>query len=413
MRTARAGPSRKSMTDAERTSRWSRRFVIAGATFLVAWQVAALAGDRPHATLVLGVMGFVLHTVFGKAYSLLPTYFDRDLATTRFLPVHFGLVVTGTVLLALDREFARFDFELAGLDLGLLGRLAWTGGVAVFLGTIFWTIRDNPTGAETATSETKAHRKRVDRVANFFVPVALLYLAVGSWELLAAGSGLPGILDGYRPRTTHLLAAGTASLLVFAVGFRLLPRFLVASPPLSLVLVVLPSGAIAPALLAAQLPSGRMFKVGALLQAIAIACFALAFWLLYYRSDRRRVGFYGVLACTVAGLLGVGLGLYFAFEGINSALLEAHRRSNVLGFLGLAIVGISYQFYPPAVGTLPGIGDRTALGVIATFFAGLVLEVAGALAGVDAVGTAARVLVLGGALVHCYLLAGLFHERYG
>lgn len=401
------------MTDAERTSRWSRRFVIAGATFLVAWQVAALAGDRPHATLVLGVMGFVLHTVFGKAYSLLPTYFDRDLATTRFLPVHFGLVATGTVLLALAPELARIDVDIAGLDLDLLGRLAWAAGVAVFLGTIFWTIRDNPIGAETATSEIKAHRKRVDRVANFFVPIALLYLAVGSLELLAAGSGLPGLFDGYRPRTTHLLAAGTASLLVFAVGFRLLPRFLVASPPLGLVLVVLPTGAVAPALLAAHLPFGRAFEVGALLQSIAIAGFALAFWLLYYRSERRRVGFYGVLACTVAGLMGVGIGLFFAFESIDSGLLDAHRRSNVLGFLGLAIVGISYQFYPPAVGTMPGIGDRTALGVIATIFTGLALELAGTLVGVAAVVTAARVMVLAAALVHWYLLAGLFHERYG
>lgn len=401
------------MTDAERTSRWSRRFVLAGAVFLVVWQIAALADTRPHAPLVFGVLGFVLHTVFGKAYSLLPTYFDRDLATTRLLPVHFGLVLTGTALLALAPELARLDVDPAVLDVALVGRLAWAGGVAVFLGTMFWTIRDNPTGAETATSETKAHRQRVDRVANFFVPIALLYLAVGTWELLAAGSGLPGIFDGYRPRTTHLLAAGTASLLVFAVGFRLLPRFLVATPPFALVLVVLPSGAIAPALLAAHLPVGRLFQVAAVLQATAIGGFAVAYWVLYRRSDRRRVGFYGVLAGTVAGIIGIGIGLIFAFEGINSALLAVHRRSNVLGFVGLTIVGISYQFYPPAVGTLPGIGDRTALGVIATIFAGLLLELAGALWGVKPVVTGGRVLVLAGAVVHLYLLAGLFHERYG
>ena len=406
------------MTAAERSSRWARRFVFAGAVFLVCWQATVLLGGTRPTGVTLGLLGFVFHTIFGKAYSLVPTYFDRELATTRFMGVHLALSLSGTLLLAVDAEWGP-------AYAGTLGTTSWAAGVMVFLGTIFWTIRDNLTGTETATGGVNVDRQRVDRVANLFVPIALVYLAVGSYELLAIHAevpptaGLPGeaslplVFDGYGPRAMHLLAAGTGALLVFAIGFRLLPRFLVASPPKPLVWVVLPAGAVAPLLLAVGLPDGRLFELGALLQSVAFAGFAVAFWVLYFRSDRRRVGFYGVLACTVAGLLGVALGLLFAFERVTADLILAHLRLNVLGFLGLAIVGASYQFYPPAVGTFRGAGDRTALVAIGFLFSGLLVEVAALVVDVGLGVIAGQTLGLVGASLHVYLLAGLFHERYG
>ena len=83
--------------------------------------------------------------------------------------------------------------------------------VAVFLLAIGWTVRDNLTGAETGTGDANADRRPVDRAANAFVPVVAAYLAVGSYGLLAVHAGLPFPLDGYRPRASHLLAAGTAA----------------------------------------------------------------------------------------------------------------------------------------------------------------------------------------------------------
>lgn len=394
------------MTDAERTSRWSRRFVLTGAVFLVVWHVVLLLENAPAAVLVFGLLGFVFHTIFGKAYSLIPTYFDRDLATTRFLPVHYGLVVAGTVLLGGD---VLADQKV----LSHVGIILWTAGVAVFLGTIAWTIHDNLTGRETATGTEKQARRFVDRVANGFMPIALLYLAVGTVALFGQVTETWTLFDGMRAQVTHLLAAGTGALLVFSIGFRLLPRFLAAKPPRILVVVVLGTGAIAPLMLTLGLTDRTLLQTGAILQTVAIAGFAIAFWWLYYQSDRRRVGFYGVLACTVAGLLGVSLGAHFAFDGIDSTMLVAHQRLNVLGFLGLAIVGVSYQFYPPNVGTMPGVGDRLALGIIGVLFGGLLLEVAGLLMDHSGVVTASRVLVLVGALAHVYLLLSLFHERYG
>jgi len=388
------------------TSRWARLFVAFGALSFVAWQLATLVGLPRGTGVALGLYGFVFHVLFGKAYSLVPSYFDRQLAIPRAPAVHLPLTAVGTVCLAVA---AISDVPPV---VSTAGATLWTGGVAVFLAALGWTIRDNVTGAETATGGASEHRRPVDRWANLFVPVALAYLAVGTYGTLALWTPLPAVVDGFAPRVTHLLAAGTATLMVFAVGFRLLPRFLVASPPRPLVALVLPAGAVAPAVLAATLYGGTWFRLGAALQGIAVGGFALAYLWLFVQTDRDRVGFYGVLAGAIAGLLGVALGLSFAFDGASAPLIEAHYRLNVVGFLGLTIVGVSYQFYPPAVGSLPGVGDRTAFVSIGAIAAGLALEVAGLVANIGLVAAAGRTAVLLGALCYAWVVLALFYERH-
>ncbi|WP_135363801.1 hypothetical protein [Halosimplex halophilum] len=387
-------------------SRWSRALVASGVCWLVAWQTATLAGLPRRTTVVLGLYGFVLGVVFGKAYSLVPSYFDRSLAWPRAPAVHLPLAVVGTAGLALA--------PLGGVPaaVGSLGAAAWAGGVAVFLATLAWTVRDNPTGAETGTGDHNADRRPVDRAANLFVPVVLAYLAVGSWETLAARVAVaPAVLDGYPPRATHLLAAGGAALLLFAVGFRLLPRFLVADLPSWVPWAVLVPGAIGPALLAAGLPAGPVFRAGAVLEAVAVAGFAAAYVRLYRASDRDRAGFLGPLLGAGFGVLAVALGLSFAFGPVAPALVAAHYRLNLLGFLGLSIVGVTFQFYPPTVGRFPGAGDalaRAAMGLIAI---GLVLEVLAAVGPVALLSTAGRAFALVGVLVYAYLVLGVFVQR--
>ena len=399
-------------------TRWARRFVAASAVFFVAWQVAAvlaaLAGGElvsleiPRRTRVsLAVYGFVLHAVFGKAYSLVPSYFDRSLALDRAPAVHFPLTALGVVGLAAE--------PLAGVPevVGAVGAVCWAGGVSAFVVALGWTLRDDPTGRETGTSDANAHRRRVDRFANAFVPVVLAYLVVGTGATLTPyagvlGVGVPAVAFA---RTAHVLAAGTAALLIFAVGFRLFPRFLVASPPLALVAVVLPAGAVGPAVLAWGLYDCWWFRAGATLEAVAVVGFALAYAALFARSERRRVGFYAVLAGVAAGVLGVGLGLQFAFSGVGAGLVAAHLRLNVLGFVGLTIVGATYQFYPPTVGTFPGASDRTALGSVALVGVGLLAELGGALAGATTAISAGRASALAGAVAFAWLVLGVFRER--
>jgi len=385
------------------TTRRVQRLLLSGLGFFLAWQVAALAGAPLDVQVALGLYGFVFHVVFAKAYSLVPSYFARELSVPRAPAVQLPLSVLG----ALGLVWSALG---APAVVGTAGAALWLLGVLVFVGALAWTIRDNPSGAETGTGESKADRRADDRYANAFVPVVLLYLLAGSYDLLAVRTGLPTLTVG-GPATVHLFAAGTAALLVFAVGFRLLPRLLVATPPRALVLVVLPAGALGPALLAGAFLDGTLFRVGAILEALAVVGFAAALAVLFVRSDRRRVGGYALLVGAFAGTLGVLLGLDFAFRGPTPALVDAHARLNLLGFLGLSVVGVTYHFYPPGAGRFRWAGDRTAALTLWLLGGGLAVEVVGLTGGVGPAVVLGRLLVLLGALGYVYLVTGLLRQQ--
>ena len=412
---------------AARVTKWAQRFLGTAALFLVFWQVAALAGLDSRVGVVLGLYGFVMHTVFGKAYSLIPSYFDRQLAVPQAPAIQYPLTVGGTVGLAADAWLGPTTLGAADGLFAAAGGVLWALGVAVFLTAIAWTVRDNFLGAETGTSNVNRARKRVDRVANAFVPVVLAYLAGAAYETAAAETPLPALLGDSPAGTAHLLGAGVAALLVFAVGFRLLPRFMAATPPRGAVFLVLPAGALGPILIALGLPTGPaapagtppepLFVAGALLEATAVVGFAFVVTTLFVRTDRDRVGFWGPLAGGFAGTVAVVLGVWFALVGLDPDLIAAHLRLNLLGFLGLTIVGVVYQFYPPNVGSFRGANDRTALVSIGLLAAGLGVESGGLIAtGMFDVAVGPAILVgqlvgLLGALVYAGLLLGLFYEH--
>ncbi|SEQ36247.1 hypothetical protein [Natrinema salaciae] len=389
-------------------TRWSRAFVAAGVGFFVAWQIAVAVGLARAATVPLGVFGFVFHVVFGKAYTLVPSYFARELAVPHAPAIHLLFALAGAI-----GAFA------AGAGIGpstvaLAGAASWLVGCLVFVATLCWTVRDNPTGRETGTGTTDAHRKRVDRIANAAIPFVVAYLLVGSSLLVAAELGLEPPLSAGGPATTHLFAAGTVALLLFAVGFRLLPRLLVASTRPSLVGLVLVAGIGGPLLLAADFRGGSPFRLGAGLQAIALIGFAAAVVDLSRQSERRRVGRLAILAAAGCGALVAALGLAVAFAPASilpPAAFDAHYRLAVGGFLGLTIVGVSYHFYPPAVATVPGIGDRSASASIAALVAGLGLEVAGLLASVPSLVGLGRWCSVLGAVLYAAVCWTIFLER--
>jgi hypothetical protein len=386
-------------------SRGARRFLLAGLGFLVAWQATALAGAPRGVGVVLGLHGFVLHTVAGKAYSLVPSYFDRELAFPRAPAVTLPATALGVVGMA-SVEYARLSEPVE-----LVATTLWALGFLGILATLGWTVRTNLTGAETGTGEHNADRRTVDRVANAFVVVALGYLLAGTYVTAAVELGLPTPVV-YGPATSHLLAVGGATLLLFAVGFRLLPRFLAARPPRPLVAVVLPAAAVGPWLLATGLPAGTRLQWGAVVESVAVLGFALALAVTVRRSDKRRVGFAGFLSGVGLGAVGVGLGLAFAYVAATSGLVRAHLRVNLLGLLGLSILGATYQFYPPAVSSRRWVGERTALVAMTLVAAGLLAEVVGAATGPAVAVTAGRVATLGGVLLHAGVVVSLFAERY-
>ena len=400
--------SQGSAASASAASRSARRFVAAGVCFLVAWQVGALAGVPRRTGVALGAFGFVLHVVFGKAYALVPTYFDRALAVERAPAVHLPLSVGGVVGLALG--------PLEGVPRAAAGAVAWCGGVAVFVGALALSIRGNVTGGETGTGSANAHRRRVDRAANAAAPFAIGYVGIGSVVLL--WSSLSGPATVPAAAASHLLVVGGAVVMLLAVGFRLLPRFLGASPPARVVAVVLPPGAVGPALLAAGV-TGRpaslagipTVRLGAGLVGAAVVGLAAVVVALVARADRRRVGVGAVVAGACCGVLGVGLGIGFVVGAADASLVPAHLRLNVLGFLGLTIVGVSYHFYPPAIGTLPGVGVRSARTAAVALAGGLLVEVGGLATSSPAVVTVGRAVGVLGAALYAWVVLGLFYER--
>ena len=389
---------------AARGSRW---FVAVGVAFLVAFQAAAVAGVGRTALAVLGVHGFVVHVLLGKAQALVPTYFDRDLAAPRIARTALPFTAAGAAATA--------GWLATGSRVLAAGAVAWTLGVAVVVGLLLASLRGNLTGRETGTGAHNAHRRRVDRAANAAVPVALAYLAAGAYQTAAAAPAtlaLPA-LDGGLPVAVHLVAAGGALVALFAVGFRLFPRFLAATPPWPLVAVVLPAGALAPALLAVDFYGTAVFRAGAVFETVAVLGFAAAYAVLYARSDRSRVGLRAVLAAVASGAAGVALGVGFATGALapSPGHVLAHLRLNVAGLLGLAVVGALYQFYPPSVGRLPGCGDRLALASLVALAGGLWVEAAGRLAGASLLASAGAAVGLAGALVVAYLIGAAFLAR--
>jgi hypothetical protein len=356
--------------------------------------------------------GFVLHVVFAKAYSLVPTYFDRELATPRAMVLQLPLTAGGVVAFALG--------SLAGTPtvVRAIGAVAWAFGVVLFVGALAWTVRSNPTGAETATGQGKSHLAGLDRVANAFVPVVGAYLLAGTYGTLVVADVAPVVavdelvlLDAYPARASHLLAAGTATLLVFALGARLFPRFLVVDPPRRLLGTALTTGAIAPAVLAVSVPRGALLPLGGALQATAVAAYAVAFGTMYARADRDRVAGDGVLAGAVAGVAVVALGVWFAIEGATFQLAVAHRTLAVLGFLGLTVAGVTLQFYPPSVGQWRWCSNRSARVALGALALGAGLEALGAATGIASLASAGGLVAVAGSLGYASLLAAAFATR--
>ncbi|WP_380676450.1 hypothetical protein [Salinigranum sp. GCM10025319] len=388
-------------------STWTRATVAVGVVALVAWQALVSIQGPTDAALLLAVCGFVLHVLLGKAYALVPSYFARELTPARAPSIGLPLTAGGTLLLVGWRGFGLTR------EVGLLGAVLWTLGVGVFVGTLAWTVRDNPTGAETGTGEHNAHRRAVDRYANPFILVSMAYLLVGSVDLLGVVGGFPTFVAPQLAAVVHLLAAGGAVLALLAVGVRLLPRFLAAPPPKPVVFVALPAAALGPVLLASSLGAGPAFVAGAVCEAVGVVGFAVVVLVTLHRSDRRRVGFVGVGGGVVAGTVAVALGFVFALVGLDATLAVVHRRLNLVGLLGLSIVGALFQFYPPAVGNSRLTGDRTAVAALGLMIVGVTIEVAGLLAAVDPIVRVGRVLVLGGAALVATLVFDAFRATSG
>lgn len=341
-----------------------RAFVLAGVGFFVVWNIGIILNWPHQTTIRLALYGFVFHVIFGKAYALIPAYFERDLVSAWIPRIHFPCSIVGTSALATAPLFERSG------SIELLGSLLWGVAATLFFFGLIWTIKDNLLAVETGSAGPNRNRRHIDRVANLFMPIALGYFLLGSYETIALTSEtLPGSTTS-SPQVIHLLAGGTGALLIFSIGARLLPRFFVASAPRWIIWVLLPTGALGPLVISAGFVDVEFLKLGALIQGIAMVSYAALIASLSFNTDRQRPGFVGIVFGAIFGVVAVFAGAMIAYD-ISGAGILIHPRLMLAGFLGLTIFGVLFQFYPPGVVEVPGGSNRIAVAALCCIAVGL------------------------------------------
>ncbi|MBI4361801.1 MAG: hypothetical protein HY558_01365, partial [Euryarchaeota archaeon] len=335
-------------------------FVGSSALYLMAWLLAALAGEFIpglipwRAQLHLALLGFIGMMIFGMSYLFIPTFSGRmlartDLALAHLLMAHLG-VAGGTLALA-----AAPGAAWAPMLPWLLGALLWAANILQTLRSPRLEVLEKGLIPPEALEDPKSPRKRVDRWARVATAATLPYLLAGSAGLAAAYAGiLP------YPAALHLYTAGFIALMVFGAGYHLLPRFTGVVPPPRLaalnILLALPG----PALIALTITGPRgLFHPAAGLEATAGLLFAGFILHSLLRTERRHPSYLFYAASAASLILGVLLGVAFSLRVEWRIYTPLHAWVNLLGFAGFMIVGVATD---ALIGYRPGeLHDRRAL----------------------------------------------------
>jgi hypothetical protein len=386
------------MRNAGGVSRWTRYFAVASAVSMVFLQVALLLEAPRRAVTIIGLFGAVLPMVFGMAYLLLPSYVGRTLSWRRLAGVHFAAAYVGAGILATD--------ALVGLSstVVVVGAGVWSLGVAVFVGTLARTVVPAVVADPHVVLRSEGRPQRSSRLATLAIPVALGYLVVGTVALLSTFTDLPDLVGATAPAVVHYYGAGFVALLIFALGLRLLTGFFHVAPPRVLAWPVLLAGSVAPALLAATVWGGPWFRIGAGLEVVAVLGYLAIVGVVAVRTDRRRVGLYGVVLGGIGGAVAVGAAALFAVDVGYPVLVAVHVPLVLDGFLLTTIVGYAYLFFPVTNGQFRGANERTALATMLALASGVGIGAFGTGFAAPEVRTSGFVLTLFGTLGYAYLL---------
>ncbi|MFC6838325.1 hypothetical protein [Halomarina ordinaria] len=355
------------------------------ATYLLDWPIRVIG--------LFGLLGAVLPMTFGMAYLLLPAYVGTTLATPRLPGVHLVVSYAGAAVLVAG--------QLTTLSRPLVtaGATLWSIGVGCFLAALGATIVPILRADSSVVIRGRDRPQRSTRAATGTVPLAILYLAVGTITHLTRMSGIQVI-----PSVVHYYAVGFAALLIVSLGARLLVGFYHVVPPRPLTWGALGGGAVAPALIAGSFWSWPLFQVGAVVLAFGILCYLGMVAVVALRTDRRRIGLVGVLAGAFAGVGGVLVAATVAISGEDAWLLEAHVPLVLDGFLLLTIIGYAYEFFPIGTGQFTGASERVGLATIGILGFGVVLRAVEPLLGAPMVGDAGATLGIVGTSVYAYVL---------
>lgn len=349
-------------------SRWTHRFTVASASAMVGLQVAFLFDASYRFVAIIGLFGAVLPMVFGMAYLLIPSYVSQTLSTERLPGVHFVVSYVGTGLLAVH--------ELFGLDSSVAtsGIVLWSIGVMIFVGTLLWTVVPALRTSQKLVGLAGPQSRRTTRLATMAIPVGVGYLIAGTVVLLSIAFNFTMPPNATFSMVVHFYATGFVALLIFALGIQLMAGFFGVVPPAPLAYLLLFCGGIAPGVLATNFYHPPWFIAGAGLESIAMIGYGCLVAIVVYRTNRQRVGLYGITLGAVAGVVSVGVAFGIVTGFFEFLTIGVHVIGVLNGFLFLTIIGYAYQFFPVTSGQFRGATERSGKTTILLLGTGTVLQ---------------------------------------
>jgi hypothetical protein len=358
------------MVGAGGVSLWTRLFAMGSALSMAALQVAFVFDTSYRTVGIIGLFGAVLPMVFGMAYLLVPSYVGETL-TTEWLPaVHLGITYVAVGLL-LGGELWGAEYVLTSI-----GTLLWSIGIGIFVGGLLWTVLPALAADPAAMRPPENRPQWTTQLVMILIPVAVGYLCIGTVGFISLVPTFPTLIESTFPSVVHFYATGFAALLIFALGIRLLTGFFNVTPPTSLSWLVLLCGAVAPGLLSANFWQSPWFVVGAGVELIAVAGYAVLVAVVAYRTENRRIGLYGIGLGGLSGLIAVGIATANVVGLGWAPSIAAHVPLVLNGFLFLTIIGYAYQFFPIS-NEWWGASDQAGIATILLLGAGTAVQVTG------------------------------------
>lgn len=281
--------------------------------------------------------------IMGMAQQFIPLYSGRELWSGRGALLQVSVSIAGVVLLLIHPLLAP------------LGLALWLLGTLLFILWIGMTLR-----SQKLPVRPQGKRPEFRRMDVYAIPMtssAVFYLVAASVGfLLASPSDAPLVpfAAAHWFSFFHLYTLGFIVLMVFGVGFHLLPRFLDAVPRLGLAKAITVMALPGPAMVALTMPFldvpsvEFVFAIFAVFEALAAALFAFLVLDLWRRSEHRRpastfnamAGLWLILGVTFGSLFGV-------MPSLSLEWVPAHGWINLFGFAGLEILGVTHEVLPP------------------------------------------------------------------
>lgn len=330
-------------------------FIYASIASLTVWLILLLLNDLLEASALHGMVpsrltsswvqiqlaawGFAGLMIFAMGYVLIPSFIGRRLAKPWASTLHLPLAVVGLLLVV--------------TALVLRSTLLWRVGAALWLaGAILFALNLMATRREALRPSVRGPKPSTlgDRVGLIMVGFAMAYLQVSSLLFLlfdpVTGRTPVGSMDYWS--VLHLYLLGFVVMMIFGVGYNLLPRFLAARPS-RVLLYVNAAAAVPPPVLFALfiIQGGPWLALGGALFTVAFASFALNIILMYLRRTREaQPTFYFLFGALASLTTGIALGILFILSPALRYLSPVHAELNLFGFVGMTIFGVSYYVFP-------------------------------------------------------------------